>query len=145
MSSTLPHPAVGSIVARRWRLLHRLGEGGVGEVYSAEPLAGGERVAVKMLRAEFRGDSVVVARFVEEGRACLRLIHPNIVRLLDVDTTEDRSAYIAMEMLDAVPLGVYTQNGGRVPATQAALILQGVLAGLAAAHAQGVVHGDLKP
>ena len=145
MPSTLPHPAVGSVVARRWRLLQRLGEGGVGEVYSAEPVVGGERVAVKMLREEFRADSAVVTRFVEEGRTCLRLVHPNIARIVDVDRTEDGSAYIATEMLDAVPLGVYTQNGGRVPAVQAVLILQGILAGLAAAHAKGVVHGDLKP
>jgi serine/threonine-protein kinase len=75
----------------------------------------------------------------------LRLVHPNIVRTFECGTAEDGLPYMVMELLDGVPLGAYTQNGGRVPLAQAVPILQGILAGLAAAHAQGVVHRDLKP
>jgi serine/threonine-protein kinase len=136
---------VGAVLSRRWRLVQRLGEGGMGEVYAAEPVEGGSRVAVKILRAEYLGEPTVLARFLEEGSTCMRLIHPNIVRMLEYTSAEDGSPYLVMELLEGVPLGAYTQNGGRVPMAQAVPILQGILAGLAAAHAQGIVHRDLKP
>jgi serine/threonine-protein kinase len=87
----------------------------------------------------------VKARFVEEARTCMRLIHPNILRVFESLVAEDGTPYIVMELLDGVPLSAYTQNGGRVPLMQAVSIVQGMLAGLAAAHAQGIVHRDLKP
>jgi serine/threonine-protein kinase len=117
----------------------------MGEVYAAEPVAGGARVAIKVLRQEFLTDPAVVARFVEEGRTCVGLIHPNIVRVHECAEAEDRSPYIVMELLEGVPLSAYTASGGRVPLAQAIPILHGILAGLAAAHSRGVVHRDLKP
>jgi serine/threonine-protein kinase len=137
---------VGAVLSRRWRLVQRLGEGGMGEVYAAEPVEGaGPRVAAKILRPEYLTDPTVLARFLEEAAMCMRLIHPNIVRMLECATAEDGSPYLVMELLEGVPLGAYTQNGGRVPVPQAVPILQGILAGLAAAHAQAIVHRDLKP
>jgi serine/threonine-protein kinase len=136
---------VGAVLSRRWRLVQRLGEGGMGEVYAADPVEGTGRVAVKILRSEFLSEPSVLARFLEEGSTCMRLIHPNIVRMLECTSAEDGSPYLVMELLEGVPLGAYTQNGGRVPMAQAVPILQGILAGLAAAHAQGIVHRDLKP
>ncbi|HEY6461839.1 MAG TPA: serine/threonine-protein kinase, partial [Polyangiaceae bacterium] len=136
---------VGAILSRKWRLVQRLGEGGMGEVYAAEPVEGGARVAVKILRPEYLTEPSVLSRFLEEATTCLRLIHPNIVRMLECASAEDGSPYLVMELLEGVPLGAYTQNGGRVPMAQAVPILQGILAGLAAAHAQGIVHRDLKP
>jgi serine/threonine-protein kinase len=115
------------------------------EVFAAEPLDGGPRTAVKALRAEFLAEPQVLARFLEESRTCLRLVHPNIVRTFECGTAEDGLPFMVMELLEGVPLGAYTQNGGRIPLAQAVPILQGILAGLAAAHAQGVVHRDLKP
>ncbi len=117
----------------------------MGEVYAADPLDGGTRVALKVLRPEFVGDAHVLSRFLEEGRTSMRLVHPNIVRVHASAQAEDGSPYLVMELLEGVPLGAYTQNGGRVPLAQAVPILQGILAGLAAAHAQGIVHRDLKP
>ena len=136
---------VGAVLSRRWRIALKLGEGGMGEVYAADPLDGGTRVALKVLRPEFVGDGHVLARFLEEARTSMRLVHPNIVRVHESAQAEDGSPYLVMELLDGVPLGAYTQNGGRVPLAQAVPILQGILAGLAAAHAQGIVHRDLKP
>jgi eukaryotic-like serine/threonine-protein kinase len=136
---------VGALFSRRWRLVRKLGEGGMGEVYAAEPIQGGQRVALKVLRPEFVGDMQVRSRFLEEGRTCMRLVHPNIVRVQECAQAEDGTPYLVMELCDGVPLGAYTQNGGRVPVAQAAPILQGILAGLTAAHAQGVIHRDLKP
>ncbi|HEX3769333.1 MAG TPA: serine/threonine-protein kinase [Polyangiaceae bacterium] len=137
---------VGAILSRRWRLVAKLGEGGMGEVYAADPVeAPGPRVAVKMLRQEFHTDPTILARFLEEAKTSVRLVHPNIVRVLEGAQAEDGSPYFVMELLEGVPLGAYTQNGGRVPVAQAAPILQGILAGLGAAHARGIVHRDLKP
>jgi len=135
----------GAVLSRRWRLAQKLGEGGMGEVYAAAPVDGGPSVAVKLLRPEFLPEPEVRARFLEEGRTCIRLVHPNIVRVLECAQAEDGSPYIVMELLEGVPLAAYTSNGGRVPVAQAVPILQGILAGLAAAHAAGVVHRDLKP
>jgi len=136
---------VGAVLSRRWKLLQLLGEGGMGEVYAAEPVGGGPRVAVKILRQEYLTEPQVLTRFLEEAQVCMRLIHPNIVRMHESASAEDGSPYLVMELLEGVPLGAYTDNGGRVPVAQAVPILQGILAGLAAAHAQGIVHRDLKP
>ncbi len=143
--ATANRSLAGAVISRKWRLVQKLGEGGMGEVYAAEPIDGTVRVALKILKPEFLGETQVLARFVEESRTCMRLIHPNIVRMLECGTAEEGSPYMVMEMLEGVPLGAYTQNGGRVPPAQAVPILQGILAGLAAAHAQGIVHRDLKP
>src|ERR1700722_16451987 len=136
---------VGAVLSRRWRLVQHLGEGGMGEVYAADPLEGGTRVAIKILRPEYLTEPNVLSRFLEEATTCMRLIHPNIVRMLECTSAEDGSPYLVMELLEGVPLGAYTQNGGRVPVARAVPILHGILAGLAAAHAQGIVHRDLKP
>ncbi|MDP9034595.1 MAG: serine/threonine protein kinase [Myxococcota bacterium] len=136
---------VGAVLSGRWRVASKLGEGGMGEVFAAEPLEGGTRVAIKVLRPEFLSHANVLARFLEEGRTCMRLLHPNVVRVIACAAAEDGTPYMVMELLEGVPLGAYTQNGGRVPAGQAVLVLQAILAGLAAAHAQGIVHRDLKP
>ena len=117
----------------------------MGEVYAADPVSGGARVAIKVLRPEFVAQRDVLQRFLEEARTSMRLVHPNIVRVLEGAQAEDGAPFLVMELLDGVPLGAYTQNGGRVPLPQAVPILQGILAGLAAAHAEGIVHRDLKP
>jgi eukaryotic-like serine/threonine-protein kinase len=140
-----PRSLTGAVLSRRWRVGNKLGEGGMGEVYAADPIGSGARVAIKVLRPEFVSDRDVLMRFLEEARTSMRLVHPNIVRVLEGAQAEDGSPYLVMELLEGVPLGAYTQNGGRVPLAQAVPILQGILAGLAAAHAEGIVHRDLKP
>jgi serine/threonine-protein kinase len=136
---------VGAVLSRKYKLVRLIGEGGMGSVYATDQAQDGVVLAVKILKSEFLHDPQVLTRFLEEGKTCQRLIHPNILRVFDAAQAEDGSPYIVMELLDGVPLSAYTKNGGRVPLGQAAAILQGILAGLAAAHAQGVVHRDLKP
>jgi len=147
---------VGAVLSKRFKLTRLIGEGGMGAVFAAEslgPMSTGsgnypvdaKQFAIKVLRPEFIGDIDVLARFVEEGRTCQRLIHPNILRVFEAAQAEEGTPYIVMELLEGVPLSAYTANGGRVPLQQAITILQGILAGLAAAHAQGIVHRDLKP
>jgi serine/threonine-protein kinase len=135
----------GAVLSRRWKLGRKIGEGGMAEVYAAEPLSGGEAVAVKILRQDFLQEQAVVDRFLEEAQVSSRLIHPNIVRVLETARAEDGSPYLVMELLEGVPLGDYTRGGTRIPPAQAVPILHAILAGLAAAHAQNIVHRDLKP
>jgi serine/threonine protein kinase len=136
---------IGAVLSRRYRLLQELGRGGMGAVYSAEPVEGGPVVAIKILHAHFMGDVPVLQRFLEEGRTCMRLMHPNILHVHECNTAEDGSPYLVMDLLEGVPLSAYTRNGGRVSIAHAVPILHGMLAGLEAAHGQGVVHRDLKP
>ncbi len=135
----------GAILSRRFRLVRLIGTGGMGSVYEAQTLDDNRTVAIKILAVDWLGDDEIKARFLDEGRMCQRLIHPNIVRVEGAAEAEDGSPYIVMERLEGVPLSAYTRSGVRVPMMQAAPILQGILAGLGAAHAQGVVHRDLKP
>jgi serine/threonine-protein kinase len=117
----------------------------MGTVFESTHPEDGRPVAVKVLESSLCAEPDVKARFVEEGRTCQRLVHPNIVRVFDVAEAEDGTPYIVMELLEGVSLSAYTKASVRVPMAQAAAILQGVLAGLGAAHAQGIVHRDLKP
>jgi len=135
----------GAVLSGRYRLTRKLGEGGMGEVYEAEPLNGGAHVALKVLRGEYFADMQVRSRFIDEAQTCMRLVHPNIVRVVECAQTDDGLPYLVMELLEGVPLGAYMRGGARVPVAQAAPILHALLAGLAMAHANGVVHRDLKP
>ncbi len=136
----------GAVLGKKFRVGKMIGHGGMGAVYAVtvegDPT---QKLAVKLLHAEHMSDPEILKRFIDEGRACERLVHPNIARVLETHVAEDGRPFIVMELLDGVPLSAYTKSGGRVPLLQSAIILQGVLAGLAAAHAQGVVHRDLKP
>ena len=147
-------PLVGAVVAQRYRLVRMLGAGGMGRVYAAEPVAGGARIALKMLLGEFLSNKNVVERFLEEGRTVQRLAHPNVVRVMDTGNAEDGTPFIAMELLEGQTLGALTaisQVGDgpivtrKLPPDQAIGIMHAILAALGAAHSIGVVHRDLKP
>jgi serine/threonine protein kinase len=144
-NASLDQSLVGAILSRRFRLTQELGRGGMGAVYAAEAVDGGQLVAVKILHPQYIGDVAVLQRFLEEGRTCMRLEHPNILRVHECNTAEDGSSYLVMDFLEGVPLSAYTKNGGRVSVAHAVPILLGMLAGLEHAHAKGVVHRDLKP
>ena len=136
---------VGAILSRRFRLVAPLGEGGMGIVYVAEPVAGGPRVAIKILRPEFLEEPNVLERFLEEAHTSMRIQHPNVLRVFEAAKAEDGSPYIVMELLDGQTLSRFTSAGEKIPPAAAVPILQGILAGLGAAHAHGIVHRDLKP
>lgn len=143
--SDLVGALVGAILCKKYTLKRLIGTGSMGSVYEAQGIDGGRPLAVKLLAIDYLHDEEIKSRFIAEGQVCQRLIHPNIVRVEAVDTAEDGTPFIVMELLEGVPLSAYTRAGVRVPMQQAATILQGILAGLSAAHAQGIVHRDLKP
>ena len=151
-TGTSPLPAaslVGAVLNRRYRLTRPLGQGGMGLVYAGQvegaPPGQAQTVAVKLLRGEFVDDPQVTSRFVDEARIAARILHPNVMRIFDVQRAEDGTPYLVMELLEGQPLASLMKTHARLPVHQAAQILQGILAGLGAAHAHGVVHRDLKP
>lgn len=134
---------VGATLAQ-YVLKRLIGVGGMGAVYESTSPEG-QPVAVKVLSPDYQHDAEIKRRFIEEGRRCCRLVHPNIVRVFEAGEAPDGTPYIVMELLDGIPLGGYVRSGARIPMRQAATMIQGVLAGLGAAHAQGIVHRNLKP
>ncbi len=128
----------------RYRIIRRIGSGGMGSVYEAVVRSTGARVAVKVLASEYAEKPEAAARFRREARAASSISHPAVVRTLDLGATHDGIHYIVMELLEGVPL---TSVLSREPVDLAtfAAIVPALLSGIAAAHASYVVHRDLKP
>jgi serine/threonine-protein kinase len=134
----------GRTLGGKYRVVRAIGRGGTGEVFEAERLGTGERVAIKVLDREWAKDDVVAGRFAREARAASAVASEHIVRVLD-GGTEDGCPYLVMELLPGEDLGTRLRRAWRVPLGEALEVTRQVLRGLAAAHAAGVVHRDLKP
>ncbi len=131
-------------VAGPYRLLDRLGGGGMGQVFLAEHATTGRAVAVKLLAAELADDATARARFAREAQAAAALAHPNIVRVLDLDT-EARPPYLVMEHVDGVSLQAAVARHGTFAAGWAARVGHQVALALQCAADAGLVHRDVKP
>ena len=135
---------VGRVLGGRYRLLERLGQGGMGTVYRATHTLMDKPVAVKILRAELATDAEAVARFHREARSASRLDHDHCIRVTDFGQSDDGLLFLVMELLDGVSLSHVTRRGP-VPAARAAAIGVAIAEALAHAHEQGIIHRDLKP
>jgi TonB family protein len=136
----------GQIVRGKYRIVRKLGQGGMGVVYLAEHMLLGGQLALKFLAAELSRDPQFVKRFRNEAKAAYQLRHPNIVEVVDLDQDEDGSLFIAMEFVSGLNLRMFLrETRDRVPVERALQVACGVAAGLAAAHARGAVHRDIKP
>jgi tetratricopeptide (TPR) repeat protein len=124
----------------RYRVLRKLGEGGMGLVFEAEDDVLGRRVAVKRLKSS---DEASRRRFWREARAAARLSHPNVCQLYEVGE-DSQGLFLAMELLVGEPLSKRLERGALPPA-EAVSLGAGMLAALSALHAAGIVHRDLKP
>ncbi len=131
-----------TLVAGRYRLLGRLGSGGMADVWCAEDTMLDRRVALKFLHDRFVQDEQFVERFRREASAAAGLQHPNVVSVFDRGTY-DGSHYIAMEYVEGASLSDLIDRGLSVG--EAVEIVRQVLAGAQYAHAHGIVHRDLKP
>ena len=127
-----------------YRLLHKIGTGGMGVVFAAEHVLLGRRAALKFLRPEVSTDAHVVERFFTEARAASSVRHPGIVEIYDFGYHEG-VAYLVMEHLEGESLRSCLKVEGRLPPARAALIAMQIASALEAAHSSGVVHRDLKP
>jgi len=138
----------GEMLEGRFRILELLGRGGIGEVYRAEDLTLGEPVALKLVRAEWRSDPAMLARFRDEVRLARRISHPNVCRVFGFRTCSVNGrdlAFFEMEYLDGDSLAKALSTRGKLDAASVLRIAGGVAAGLDAAHREGVIHRDLKP
>jgi serine/threonine-protein kinase len=138
--------ALASSLARRYRIVKKLGAGGMGSVFLAEQIAlGGRPVALKVLNRKLLDDPEFLLRFHDEGASTARIRHPNVVTIHESGQTDDGTPYIAMEYLEGEPLRLALRRRGALPVAECAEILQQAARGLNAAHRLGIIHRDLKP
>jgi serine/threonine-protein kinase len=143
--ATPTDPSVGKVVGERYRLLGRIGEGGMGAVYRAEHILMKKVVAIKLLHGELGRVDEAVRRFEREAQSASRLSHPNIIAVTDFGRTAAGEFFLVMEYVPGHSLADAIQLARRLPLGRALLIVRQMLQALAHAHAQGVVHRDLKP
>ena len=136
-------PLIGRIIADRYRLEARAGEGGIGAVYRARHLLIERVVAIKILQPVRRGETHHRDWFLREARAANRVNHANIVDIYDFGDTDDGLYYLVMEYLEGEPLS-HVIARGPIPLARTVDILEQVIAALARAHDLGVVHRDIK-
>src|SRR6185503_13578274 len=128
-----------------YKIVRKIGEGGMGAVWLAEHTRLERRAAIKLLHASFSARPDVVARFFNEARAATKVPDPGIVQVFDFGEHTDGTAYIAMEFLDGEGLDKRLHRMGKLPVVDALRIMRQVASTLGVAHAHGVVHRDLKP
>ena len=135
----------GKVVREKYRILARLGVGGMATVYKAEHLHFHELRALKVINPEMSGDEKFITRFKQEALIMRRLQHPNAVHIDDIDTAEDGRPFIVMEYIEGRPLSEIIQERGAMPAGRVCALIKQVAAALDAAHRLGIVHRDIKP
>ena len=135
----------GAVIRGKYRVERRLGEGGMGVVLLATHLKLEQRVAIKLLSPAIQKRAHLQERFAREARAASKLRNEHVVRVLDVDETEDSLPFLVMEFLVGIDLEALLKRDGPLPAARAADYVLQACEGVAEAHAAGIVHRDLKP
>jgi eukaryotic-like serine/threonine-protein kinase len=135
----------GAILGGKYKIIRKIGSGGIGVVYSAEHVTLGSTVAIKVLRGAAARDAAEIARLRREAQVQVRIEHPNVIRTLDLDQMPDGSIYVVMELLRGRSLADKLNMEGPVAPGFALPVFIQVCRGLWAAHSAGVVHRDLKP
>src|SRR5688500_18568112 len=132
----------GAVIHDRWRLDTELGSGTTGAVYRGAGLVEARPVAIKLLHPDWLGHEEARRRFEREAKALTTLRHPNVIDVLEFGEWEG-ALYMVMELLEGRTLAAHLEAGPMRPSAAMALADQ-ILAGLAFAHAHGVLHRDLK-
>lgn len=135
----------GALLGGRYHLIRLIGRGGMGRIYLAEDEQLGRRVALKILRESFAGESDFVERFRREAKAAAAIGHPNIVQVYDIGRTADGFHYLAMEALEGRDLRDELRTQGKLRLDRSVDLAGQILFALSAAHRAGIVHRDLKP
>ena len=133
----------GSLLADCYRVIHVLGEGGMGVVYEVERTTDHQRLAAKVLRTN--PDRPAAGRFVREAQILARLKHPNLLSIADIDITSTGVLFIVMELVIGLSLGQLRHMFGSANPRWGLHILRQLAAALSVLHAEGIVHRDLKP
>lgn len=149
MTSTMSESVQGApvdLIGGHYRVVRTLGKGGMGTVYEAENTWTKRHVAVKVMRPEVARDGELASRFMQEARATARLVHPNIIDVLDMGQDKELGAlYIVEEFLSGHDLRVHMNVVGKIAPREALEIILPVMDALSEAHSHGIVHRDLKP
>jgi len=135
----------GTVVAKRYRVQEQLGKGGMGEVFSAEHMRTGRRVAIKVLRAESKTKQSAIERFRREARAAGSISSDFVTQVLDVEDDPEYGIVLVFELLEGESLVERLKRTGPIPFHELWGVVEAVWMGLADAHAAGVIHRDLKP
>ncbi len=136
---------INKVVAGRYRILRKIGQGGMGSVYLGELVGIGQRVALKFLNGNFSLDPEITRRFLNEARSYARVSHPNAVVLHDFGQDQEGGLFIAMEYVEGGDLKKILKERRRLPVAEANEIVLQVADVLARAHDKGIIHRDLKP
>lgn len=137
-------PLIGSVIGGRYRVINRLGMGGMAVVYHAQHLTLGIAVALKVLRSGLNGDPRAVARFAREARATGRIDHPNVVQVFDFGCAEQGFYYLVTEFISGTTLADELERA-RIALPRITHILAQIGVGVRRAHQLGIIHRDLKP
>src|SRR5688572_12540289 len=135
---------INTLFDERYRILRKLGAGGMANVYLAEDEDLGRRVAIKILNDRYNNDELFVERFRREAKSAAGLSHPNIVSIYDRGEAEG-TYYIAMEVVEGRSLKEIIRMSGRLRPAQAIAYTRQILAALRFAHRNGIIHRDIKP
>lgn len=135
---------IGKLLNNKYKLIEKIGEGGMADVYKAISVSGGNYVAVKMLKPEFTNDSDFIRRFEAEAQAASSLNHDNIVSIYDVGVDGDVH-YIVMEYVNGITLKKYISQKGIIFWSEAVDIALQICSAIKEAHRNGIIHRDIKP
>lgn len=138
-------PIVGATIGGRYRVLRKLGEGGMGAVYLAEHIAIEKKVALKILLYEFARKEDLKQRFLQEAKAAARIGHENIVDITDFGETKDGRVFFVMEALEGEELSDIVKREGAMTWSRAKPIILQISRAIGAAHSKEIVHRDMKP
>jgi serine/threonine-protein kinase len=136
---------VGTIVADKFHIEEKLGEGGMGTVYLAEHVKMRRKCAIKVMAPAMASDPEAIARFNREASNAARINHPNVCQIYDFGDTKDGTIFLAMEFIEGESLSDLLQRDGRLSLERASDIVKQTGAALHVAHDVGIVHRDLKP
>jgi serine/threonine-protein kinase len=143
-----PAPArdiAGTLLLDRYRLIKKLGEGGMGAVYLAEHVTIKKICAIKVLNPEYAHKTDLVERFLQEARAASMIAHENVVEITDFGATPNGSVFFVMEMLVGEDLADTIKRDAPMPWSRVAPMALQICRALGAAHAKGIIHRDMKP
>src|SRR6187399_943672 len=135
----------GALVAGKFRVIRKIGSGGMGAVYEVLHEYTKHRRALKVLHPNFSRMPAIVTRFLREASAAGRIGNPHIVETFDAGTTDRGEPYLVMELLKGAPLSLRLEQRGRLAAEEVIEVFTQVCDGVQAAHDSGIVHRDLKP
>jgi len=136
---------VGQVIADRYHITRKLGEGGMGQVYLAEHVKMGRQCAIKIMTPGSMSDPDAISRFNREAANASRINHANVCAIYDFGETSEGLIYLAMEFIEGKSLTDLLEEAGTLPLPRAAVMIQQSAEALQAAHDFGIVHRDLKP